>query len=162
MAEGILNSKLPPEIVEWTIVESAGTLGLSGTPPSAGAIEAARVDGVDISGYRSTPLNAATVDEADLIFVMEPCHKEFVLGLRPGARGKTYLLGEFPKEVGAGLSVGDPIGCGIDTYRNCYGVISRHIERCLPAIEELVKKKIGGMGEDAGGAGGAEKTRGPK
>ena len=145
MAEGLLNSKLPPGIVEWTIVESAGTLGLSGTAPSAGAIEAAGAHGVDISGYRSTPLDAAMVDAADLIFVMEPYHKEFVLQLSPAAGEKTYLLGEFPKVADVDASVSDPIGCGLDTYRNCYGVISRHIERCLPAIEELVKKKIGRM-----------------
>ena len=71
MAEGILNAMLPSWALEWTIVESAGTLGLSATPPSAGAIGGAAEDRVDISGYRSTPLDADLITRADLILVMD-------------------------------------------------------------------------------------------
>lgn len=144
MAEGILNAKLSAEALEWTIVESAGTLGLSDTPPSGGAVEAAREEGVDISGYRSRPLDADLIEEADLILVMEPYHKEYVLLMQPDAVKKTYLLGEFYNDAPGGTSVGDPIGCGIQTYRDCYNVIRRHIDRCLPAIEDLAKRKAGG------------------
>lgn len=147
MAEGILNAKLPQWAVEWTVVESAGTLGLIDTAPSAGAIEAAREDGVDISAYRSTPLDAALVERADLILVMEPYHKDCVLELSPNADEKTFLLGEFNSGGPEGFIVGDPVGCTIDIYRDCYKVIRRHIDRCIPAIEKMVTEKTGRMAE---------------
>jgi protein-tyrosine phosphatase len=143
MAEGILNAKLPRWALEWTIVESAGTLGLSATAPSGGAIEAARENGVDISGYRSTPLEPTLVDRADLILVMEPHHKASVLELDPEAGGKTFLLGEFNGGEPEGFVVGDPVGCSTDIYRDCYSRIEGHIDRCLPAIEEMVREKTG-------------------
>ena len=145
MAEGILKARLSPGALEWTIVESAGTLGLSGTPPSGGAVEAARTDGVDISGYRSTPLDADLVDQAGLILVMEPYHRECVLRLRLDAADRTFLLGEFHGDVEGEGIVGDPIGCMTDVYEDCYKAIKEHIDRCLPAIEDLVKRKIGRM-----------------
>jgi protein-tyrosine phosphatase len=145
MAEGVLNARLSAEAHEWTTVESAGTLGLSGTPPSGGSVEAARAAGVDITAYRSRPLDAELVDEADLILVMEPYHKDCVLQLRPDAGAKTYLLGEFDRDVENEVVVGDPIGCTISVYMDCYKVIQEHIDRCLPAIEALVKKKVGRM-----------------
>jgi protein-tyrosine phosphatase len=148
MAEGILNAKLPPWAVEWTLVESAGTLGLSGTPPSGGAIEAAREKGVDISAYRSTPLEAGLVGRADLILVMEPHHKDSVLHLDAGANDKTFLLGEFHGGALEDAIVGDPVGCTMDVYRSCYRLIERHLDRCLPGIEEMIRR---GTGRIAGG-----------
>ena len=147
MAEGILKARLSPGALEWAIVESAGTLGLSGTPPADGAIEDARADGVDISGYRSRPLDMGLVDEADLILVMEPYHKDCVVLLDRDAAKKTFLLGEFHRDVEKEVIVGDPIGCKVDVYRDCYTAIQEHIDRCLPAIEDLVMRKIGRMAD---------------
>lgn len=141
-----MKSMLPAEMLDWTIVESAGTIGLCGTPPAEGAIIAAAESGVDISGYRSTPLEASLLAEADLILAMEAFHKEWIVRICPEAEEKTYLLGEFNRgNIGPkAAAVGDPIGCSVEVYRDCYKAIQKHIVRCLPAIEDLAKRKQGG------------------
>jgi protein-tyrosine-phosphatase len=147
MAEGILKAKLSADVLEWTTVRSAGTLGFSGAPATNEAIRVSRENGVDISSHRSAPLDEALVDEADLILTMETFHSEFVLRLAPGAAAKTHLLAEFPSEgaEGSGRGIPDPIGGSLDVYRDCFAEIHRHVERCLPAIEDQAKRKIGRM-----------------
>jgi protein-tyrosine-phosphatase len=151
MAEGILKAKLSADVLEWTMVRSAGTLGLSGAPATREAIQVSRENGVDISAHRSTALDGGLVDEADLILAMEPHHRDFVLGVAPGAASKTHLLSEFPPggvADGGGRGVPDPIGGSLEVYRECFAEIRRHLERCLPAIEDQAKKS---MGRTAGG-----------
>jgi len=142
MAEGALKSMLAPDLLERAEVSSAGTLGLNGVPASEGAVEAAREDGVDISDHLSTPLSTAVVEEADLVLVMEPHHKETVVSYCPPAAARTYLLGEYCRDDPPGdVSVADPIGGSPEDYRRCYREIKGHLERCLPAIAKLVREK---------------------
>lgn len=149
MAEGILKARLSADVSRRTIVRSAGTLGLSGTPATTEAVEVSRENGVDISAHRSTPLSRALVDEADLILVMEQFHKDFVERAAPEARNKTHLLAEFPGRSSGGSAAGvpDPIGGSLDAYRHCFREIYQNIERCLPAIEDQAKEKIGRMAD---------------
>lgn len=149
MAEGILKTRLSADVLEWTIVRSAGTLGLSGTPATKEAIEVSLENGVDISGHRSVPLDRALIAEADLILAMEPFHMDYVTQVSPAALTKTHLLADFPEgsTPDPGGSVPDPIGGSIEVYRECFREIYRHIERCLPAIEDQAKVKIGRMAE---------------
>ncbi len=145
MAEGILKSGLPSDIVEWTLVESAGTFGLSGTPATREAIQVSREAGIDISEHRSRPLDRGLIEEVDLILAMEPLHVDWVIRTCPGAEGKVHLLAEFAAErpSARGGIIEDPIGGTLDVYRECFREISGHIDRCLPAIERLVRSKTG-------------------
>ena len=145
MAEGILKARLSASIVEWTIVKSAGTMGLSGVPVSDGAARAALENGIDISGHQSTPLDRALIEEADLILAMEPFHLEWVLHSAPDAGAKVRLLTGFRSEGPPPQTdgVADPIGGSLEVYRECFRAISDHIDRCLPAIEDLAKAKVG-------------------
>jgi len=147
MAEGILKAVLPNGILEWTIVRSAGTLGLVGAPASGGAVRVAAEKGVDIAAHRSSACNPETIDESDLILTMEPCHSDWIVGTDPGAASKTHLLGAFVPADGSPVEVtiGDPIGGIQEVYKDCFRAISGHIERALPALEELVRQKIGRM-----------------
>ena len=145
MAEGILKAGLSADIVEWVMVESAGTMGISGQPASDYAVKVSAENGIDISGHRSRGLDAGIANESDLILVMETAHKEWVRCIAPAAAERTHLLGVFgtggsePVEVG----VDDPIGAPIEIYRRCFETISGHIRGCLPGIEEMVRAKIG-------------------
>lgn len=148
MAEGLLKARLPDGIVEWVLVESAGTMGISGMPASDGAIRVAAENGVDISGHLSTGLSAKSIREADLIVVMESFHDEWIRSVVPGAAGKTHLLGALGREGEAPekAAVDDPIGAPLDVYRKCFDTIGDHLERCLPIVEEMVREKIGRSG----------------
>lgn len=145
MAEGILKALLPADIVEWTIVKSAGTLGLSGVPATEEAVAVSAEKGIDISGHRARPAGMKMIDDADLILVMEPSHKEWLLQVSPGAGTKIHPLAGFAENDSApgGGVVQDPIGGSADVYRRCFAEIYAHIQRALPTIEELARRKIG-------------------
>jgi protein-tyrosine phosphatase len=145
MAEGLLKARLSDDIVEWVIVRSAGTMGLSGVPASDGAVRVSAEHGIDISGHRSIGLDGKLIDEADLILAMAPFHREWVRSVAPGAIEKTHLLGSFGvKGTGAGdMGVEDPIGAPLEVYRRCFECISGHLDRCSLIIEDMVRVKIG-------------------
>jgi protein-tyrosine phosphatase len=152
MAEGLLRKRLPDDIVEWTMVESAGTMGMSGRPASDEAVQVSAENGVDISGHVSKGLSAKLIDEADLIITMEELHRKWVIGVRPSAAPRTHLLGAFGLEGAreGGVSVEDPIGAPVEVYRRCLMTISRHLDRCLPIIERLARERIGRSGGRSG------------
>lgn len=145
MAEGILKALLPAYIVEWTIVESAGTLGLSGVPATEEAVAVAAEKGIDISGHRARPAGVRLVEDADLILVMEPSHKEWLLRVSPEAGAKIHPLAGFAANgpVQGGGIVRDPIGGSVEVYRGCFAEIYAHVQRALSTIEEMARKKIG-------------------
>jgi protein-tyrosine-phosphatase len=91
-------------------------------------------EGIDISHHRSVPLTRDLIEEADLILVMDRCHRQTVLGISPGASQKTVLLKEFSPDPGEeALNISDPLGGSLRTYEKAF----REIKRCL---EELLKK----------------------
>jgi len=145
MAEGILKARLSADIVEWVMVESAGTMGISGQPASEYAVKVSAEKGVDISRHRSRGLDAGIANESDLILVMETAHEEWVRCISPAAAERTHLLGAFATKGSGPVEVGvdDPIGAPLDVYRRCFETISGHLNRCLPEIEEMVRAKIG-------------------
>jgi len=61
-------------------------------PPAAAEV---RRRGGDPSGFRARHLTADLIDESDLILCATREHVSRVLNLRPGARDRTFVLGEF-------------------------------------------------------------------
>nr|WP_246298620.1 adenylyl-sulfate kinase [Nocardioides panaciterrulae] len=51
--------------------------------------------GVAPDGFRSRPLTAAMVEEADLVLTAEAAHRTFILEDHPGAFRKVFTLGQF-------------------------------------------------------------------
>jgi len=113
---------------------SAGTIALSGMKPPREVEEVMKGEGIDISHHRSVPLTRDLIEEADLVLVMDRCHRQTVLGISPGASQKTVLLKEFSPDPGEeALNISDPLGGSLRTYEKAF----REIKRCL---EELLKK----------------------
>ena len=100
-------------------VESAGTTagGYAATPEAMAVMHEC---GLDLSRHRSRPLNPGLIERADLILVMEAAHRERVAFRFPAAEAKTYPLTEYVGEQG---EVPDPIGCGIEVYRECAALL---------------------------------------
>jgi len=99
---------------------SAGVAGRDGVGASSEAVEACGQMGVDIAGHRARRLTVDVVNQADFIFVMTRAHRKAVLELaRQGADRVVLLAGQDEIE--------DPLGMGIEQYREC----ARLIERCL-------------------------------
>jgi protein-tyrosine phosphatase len=103
-------------------VSSAGVLAAAGARASAEAVRAARLHGANIARHRSRKLTTELIRSADLVLCMTSFHLAQIRRLAPWASEKVMKL----DETG---DVSDPIGGGIDVYRQT----GRRIERALRA-----------------------------
>lgn len=116
---------------------SAGTAAPQGMRPPSAVEEVMKGEGIDISAHRAIPLTADLIEEANLILVMEKHHCQRILGMSPGASGKTFLLKEFssnPEEKP--FDILDPMGKPLKIYQEVF----REIKSCL---QELLRKLDG-------------------
>lgn len=134
MAEGILKNRLSAQGREDIIVSSMGIHGIDGNPATDLAIEVCSQNNIDISAHQSRPLNGTELAKSDLIFVMEPVHKEFIHVFFPRVDQQTFLLGCWPgKESRKGV-IKDPVGGKIENYRKTFIILQNHINRIMPFI----------------------------
>jgi low molecular weight protein-tyrosine phosphatase len=113
-------------------VMSAGTVGWEGSGPMPEAIEAASERGLDITNHVGQRLNAAMIEDADLVIAMAAEHRDSAVEMLPGAASRTYTLkelvrlletvdrllastgqGDTPDEVGVGDDVTADLGVRI-------------------------------------------------
>lgn len=138
MAEGYLRKRLKELGKEDIEVFSAGLMLLVGLEATKEAKQIAQEDGVDLSPHRTRVLTEAEMRAADLIFVMEERHKQYIVRKYPKAAKKTYLLKDFQKlgnfKISEDPNIPDPIAKKLDFYRNAYSIIKESIERILTQI----------------------------
>ena len=89
-------------------VASSGTHAYVGSPATKSTIDAARRMGIDLTHHRSTPLDPAIVEQADLVIGMERAHVREVVSQHARAWPRTFTLKEL---VRRGEAVG-PRGAG--------------------------------------------------
>jgi len=144
MAEGLLKKKLFPVYGRKLKVQSAGTLGIDGNPATIHAITAAKEKGVDISNHISQGVNEKIVAGADIIFVMADYHKDFIETYFPRYKENVFLLKAFDRKgkKPKNLSIKDPIGEGLTTYRRVISQIDRELDRILHQLRTLIDDKL--------------------
>jgi protein-tyrosine phosphatase len=76
------------------VVRSCGTRAREGLPPLPGAVLAAEKVGIDISGHRSSLLERAGVEDADLVVGFERIHVATAIVDGGAPRGRTFTLHE--------------------------------------------------------------------
>jgi protein-tyrosine phosphatase len=130
LAEGIARAALKTRSPQEWAVSSAGTGTTDGLPASEHSIEIARRQGIDIAGHRSRLLDAAMVEEADLIVTMGARHRSTVGMIDGDALDYTVLITEFGDDFEG--DVPDPIGGDEHTYAHTYEMI----ERCVDTMIE--------------------------
>jgi len=137
MAEGYLNKRLAELGLKKIAVLSAGTGAISGFRPTGETVQVMRDHGVDVSGYLSSRLDKNHVQNADMVLVMEPRHKETILQMAPDSEKKIYLLRSFSSEKNREKDyVDDPIGMPIEFYRGVFEVIKDSIEGFLTWLKK--------------------------
>ena len=92
MAEGILKHRLSELAREDILVSSMGTHGVDGNSATELAIDVCRQNNIDISTHKSRHLIGEELARSDLIFVMEPVHKEFLHVFFPQVYHQTFCL----------------------------------------------------------------------
>lgn len=137
MAETVFRSMVAerlgcrPEEIDsrGVVVASAGLSAWSGSRASAGAIEAMREIGLDLSVHESQPLTEGLLRQADVILTMTAAHKAAILSQFPEAAPRVAMLSPDRHDVL------DPIGGPIATYRACAAQIRRHLESRIEGLD---------------------------
>ena len=101
MAERLLKSALRDQ-GDFT-VESAGLSAVVGHSADDKVLELMSEIGEDVSDHRARQIHPDMVKKADLVLVMESCHKQSIDIADPTARGKVIRLGEWQNR-----DIGDP------------------------------------------------------
>lgn len=138
MAKGYLEKRLKDLGRTGIEVSSAGIAPVPGMRATEEAKQVIIDEGGDISDHLARRITDLQIEEADLIFAMERRHKEYIVGRRPEAANKTYLLKEFREmgnfELSEDPDVRDPIGKNIDFYKEVFAAIKESVERILNKI----------------------------
>ena len=119
-------------------VSSAGTSAF----PMGATDETLKVlaeEGVDMKAHRSRCVTKPMLEEADVIFVMQSAHRDFLNAMLPHISAKIFLLSDFYPEqekVRREGGIPDPIGRGFSFYKTTAAMIRKCLEAVAHAIEE--------------------------
>jgi protein-tyrosine-phosphatase len=136
MAEGFLKKMLADSNKKDIEVFSAGTFAVDGFMPTENTVSVMNKEDIDVSIYQSSRLTPPMIQQADLILVMEPVHKEEVLNYVPTAEEKTHLLKAFTgkEDKLSGTSVPDPIGRPLEVYESVASVIKECVKELMERL----------------------------
>lgn len=125
--------------LRWLAVQSAGTLGIEDRAAPEPARVAMAEIGVDLSRHRSKGLRFEHVLAADYTIVMEREHLSYLGRCHPDGTDTRMLLRSFetgPDPHPYPLELDDPIGFGIEVYRELVPIIVRSVDHLLEFLEE--------------------------
>jgi protein-tyrosine-phosphatase len=125
------------------IVESAGTAAMPGAPASGNSVEVAASYGIDIRGHAARQLTRRLVSRARLILTMQPEHREWIVARYPEAAEKTHVITLYAEPAGDPEGIPDPIGLGIDAYRETFAQIEGSLKAAMPRILSLMPEGTG-------------------
>ncbi len=126
-------------------VSSAGIYAFPGVSPPPNAIRAAREMGVDISQYKSRAMHLSMFESSDIVFCMTSRQKSHLISKFPWFEDKIFSLKEYAcgmekeKPVDSeeiDYDIPDPIGQGIEVYRDVYGEIRESLEEVIKRWEK--------------------------
>jgi protein-tyrosine-phosphatase len=137
MGEWLLKDIFEKEGMSDIHVSSAGTMAGMLWGPTQETIEVMKKRGIDVSEYKSRPINKELIEQADIILVMTGGHKKDILKTDSSAENKTKLLKEFHDLPEDSLDIVDPIGQNIDFYQKCL----EEIEKCLFGFVKWLKTR---------------------
>jgi protein-tyrosine phosphatase len=116
------------------VVDSAGTLGIEGSPASPEAIAVMHEIDVDLSGHRSKGLSEGILRTTDLTVAMTRDHLDFLARSYPEGNDRRLLLRAFedgPQPSPDGLDLDDPMGKSVEIYRQQLPVIVRCVDHLV-------------------------------
>jgi protein-tyrosine-phosphatase len=134
MAEGILKRKVALQNRTDIRVSSMGIHARENQNATSDAILVCREHLIDISGHQSRPLVFDELRGADIIFVMEKFHSNFIRTFVPQAAEKLALLALWPAKDSKESAVPDPINGKTKEYRKIFKLIESHIDRIMPFL----------------------------
>ena len=104
----------------WVV--SAGVSAYGEAPATAEAVAVATEFGADLSEHQSQPVNPQLLAAADDVIAMTRSHAQTLVTRYHGA-------GPVPRLLCGNTDLDDPIGAGVEVYRQCARTIVTHVER---------------------------------
>ena len=134
MAEAYVRHCLETRGIFADCVASAGICACDGARASVGAAEVLRGLGGDLSGFRSTRIDAPMLYDFDRIVCMSRSHRTAVLEIAPDCAAKTeLLLGD--------RDVPDPYGGDSEVYRSVFAAMRPGLDAWAERLADAVRRE---------------------
>ncbi len=123
---------------EWELRErgidvfSAGIAAAENFPASREAIDVLQEYNIDLSQHLSQQVEMHMVENSNLILTMTSRHRSAINQACPVAADRTFLLDKSERDVP------DPIGQGVEAYKNCVREIEMNVRMW---VDELFEKE---------------------
>jgi len=140
LAEGFLKKLLERNSLRRIEVASAGLGALPGSSASFQSLRVAHENSVSLENHQARLVTPELIDQADLIVVMEPGHRQQLLDRYPQASGKIFLLRYFARYGSRVRGIHDPYGLNLEVYRFCF----EDIKECVESLHEWLLEAGGG------------------
>ncbi len=116
---------------------SSGTFAENGELASYNAIEAMKINDIDLKYHRSTNITNSNILEMDLILCATISHKISVIHMYPDVKEKVYTMKEYAECVGEirDYDIKDPWGYNLDTFLSCAEEIKMCIDKIIDRIQ---------------------------
>lgn len=110
--------------------ESAGTAAREGRAIAPNAVAALEEAGIYPGPHRARRVDAAMVEEAELILAMTPQHAATLRRLGGNPAGGIHALPEYAMGI-QGQGIPDPYGLTMAAYRSTLRQLYEHVERVV-------------------------------
>jgi protein-tyrosine-phosphatase len=115
---------------------SCGLAALHGNPPSELAAAALQKDfAIDLASHRSRPVTSDCLDPADWVLTMTAYQRDVMRLAFPDRAARIITIGEMAGQPD--LSVPDPFGHALETYRETASVLALLIEKIIARLGEI-------------------------
>ena len=134
MAAEYLRHRAVREGLSHVLVDSAGLLGIEGSPAAPFAVEVLKSAGLDLTRHRSRGVTVSDMRTADLVVTMTQTQIETLARRHPAAVVRRDLLRAFeegPVARGGAADLADPITGPIDGYREAFSIIRTCVDHLV-------------------------------
>ncbi len=130
MAEALLNAGQPGANLPFKVkASSAGLAAYEGQAVSEPVRQLLAAEGIDLAGHRARQVNSEIIDSADLILTMTESQLRELNFRFPSAAGKCFVLKPYAGISGDFPDIKDPIGLGLEKYRDVLEEIRSSIKK---------------------------------
>lgn len=148
MAAALFNHDRAARDLPFTVVaSSAGLSAAAGQKASPEARQLLGAGGIsDLESHQARPVSRDNADDADIILVMTREHRRRLLALFPDLDHKAFVLKEFASCGTEEPDIEDPVGQGLEKYRQ----VLEEIRACIKKVTFKLKE---GRKDDENSAG---------
>jgi protein-tyrosine phosphatase len=121
------------------VIDSAGTLGIVGSPASPEAVVTLGDIGIDLSNHRSQGVDQCTLNSSNLVIVMTRDHLDELAERFPDSPDRRLLIRSFEHNVDPdpnAADLDDPIGEPLEYYREQFKLI----RKCLDNLASYLQR----------------------